>query len=110
MRLEPRKDWVIGRIAITKVSSTLHVPDANRGVTKFVFLEEVSPDAERAGYRIGDLVLPKAMNNIFLKGGTYHRATFSAEDIVCRVHDVPLDELVDTNGKAFEASAGGAAA
>ena len=103
MTLEPLKNWVIGRIAITRTSTTIVVADVTKNVSKFVLLDEVSPEAEKAGFKRGDLVLPKAMNNVFLKGGTYHRVTFPADEIICRVRDVPLSEFVGSDGKPIEA-------
>lgn len=101
MKLKPLQKWVIGRIAVTKMSSSIITPDANKGVTKFVLLEVVSEEAAAAGYNPGDLVIAKSMHNIFLKGGSYHRATFPIDEAVCRAEDVSLDEFVDIYGKPF---------
>jgi hypothetical protein len=98
MRLEPKRDQVIGRVAITKLSERIIAPDATKNVTKFVLLEEISPEAEAKGYRRGDLVLPRAINSIFLKGGAYHRAVFSIDEILCVVHDLSFEDLVDVYG------------
>lgn len=104
MRLEPRGKQVIGRIAISQISTSIAAPDPTKGVTKFVMLEEVSPAAEAEGYRVGDLVLPRAINSIFLRGGAFHRAVFSFEEILCVVRDLPLNTLVDVDGKPFKAA------
>jgi hypothetical protein len=103
MKLVPRRGWVIGRIAITKVSEMLVAPNATSGVTKFALLDLVSPEAEAAGFRPGDLVMARTMHNIFLKGGTYHRVTFPFEEVICIVHDVALDELIGSDGKPIQA-------
>lgn len=105
MRLEPKGKQVIGRIAISRISEHIAAPDPTKGVTKFVMLEELSAAARAEGYEVGDLVLPRAMNNIFLRGGTYHRAIFSVDEILCVVRDIPLNALVDDDGKPFEAQA-----
>lgn len=103
IELEPLKNWVIGRIAITKASETIVISDVSRGVSKFILIDEVSEEAEKAGFKPGQLVLPRAMNNIFLKGGSYHRATCSIDELVCRVRGgVSLDEFVGTDGKPLE--------
>lgn len=102
MRLEPINKRVIGRIIITRVSSTIIASDPTKNVTKFVLVEAVSPEAEAAGYKPGDIILPRQVESIFLKGGLYHRATCSIDEIVCKVHDVPLNEFVDKDGKPVE--------
>lgn len=101
MKLIPLQKWVIGRIAITKVSDTIVLSDATRNVTKFALIEAVSPEAAAAGFKPGDLVMAKTMHNIFLKGGTYHRVTFPIDEAVCRAEDVPLHDLLDAYGKPF---------
>ena len=105
MNLEPLKNWVIGRIAITRASDTIVLADVTKNVTKFVLIDEVSPEAEAAGFHKGDLVMPEAMSNIFLKGGSYHRVTCPVDKIVCRVRDVPLDEFVGSDGQPLVAKA-----
>lgn len=105
MRLEPLKNWVIGRIAITKVSSTIITPDVSKGVTKFALLEAVSDEAAKAGFKPGDLVMAKAMHNIFLNGGSYHRVTFSIDEAVCVARDVPLEEFVGNDGNPLTPAA-----
>jgi hypothetical protein len=99
MKLEPLRGWMIGRIAITKTSTTIVTPDANKGVTKFALLEAVSLEAKAAGFAPGDLVMAKTFHNIFLRGGTFHRVTFPLDDAICVVRDVPLTDLVGTDGK-----------
>jgi hypothetical protein len=98
MKLEPRQNWVIGRVAITRVSDTIVAADPTRGVTKFALLEEVSVGAASAGLKPGDLVIAKTMQNIFLKGGSYHRVTFPEDEVICVARDVSLDELIGSDG------------
>lgn len=102
MRLEPLRNWIIGRIAITKVSSAIVLSDVTKNVTKFILIDEVSPEAEQAGFKPGDLVMPEAMSNIFLKGGTLHRVTCPIDKLVCRVSGVSLDEFVGSDGNPIE--------
>jgi hypothetical protein len=103
VKLKPLQKWVIGRIAITKVSDTIVLSDATRGVTKFALIEAVSPEAEAAGFKPGDLVMAKTMHNIFLKGGKFHRVTFPIDEAVCLVEGVPFDDLLDAYGNPFQA-------
>jgi len=110
MKLEPLVGWVIGRIAITRVSSAIVAPDATRGVTKFAVLEAVSPEAAAVGLNPGDIVMAKTMHNIFLKGGTYHRVTFPADEVICVVREVALSELVGSDGRPLEEASASVAA
>ena len=104
MKLEPLKNWVIGRIAITNTSGgTIVLADVTKNVTKFALLEAVSEEAAKLGYKPGDLVMARTMHNIFLKGGTYHRVTFPIDEAVCRVRDVSLSEFVGSDGKPLQA-------
>ena len=109
MTLEPLQNWVVGRIAITKASDTIVVADVNSRVTKFLYIEGVSPEAEAKGFKPGQLVLPKAMSNIFLRGGTDHHVGCLVDDLLCRVRDVDLAEFVGTDGKPFKSSVRAAA-
>jgi len=102
MRFEPMGKQVFGRLLITRVSEHIVASDPTKGVSKFVLLEEVGADAATAGYKIGDLVLPRRVDNVYLKGGSFHRVVLSIDDIVCRVHEIPLSEFVDINGKAID--------
>ena len=104
MKLKPLQKWVIGRIAITRVSSTIVLSDATKNVTKFALIEAVSPEAEAAGFKIGDLVMAKTMHNIFLKGGSYHRVTFPIDEAVCIAEGVSFEDLLDAYGNPFQAT------
>lgn len=99
MRLEPLRGWMIGRIAITKTSSTIVTPDATKGVSKFALLEEVSQEAAAAGFKPGDLVMAVTMHNIFLRSGTYHRVTFPIDQAICVARDISLSEFVGSDGE-----------
>lgn len=101
MNLVPKRDQVLGRIVITKLKSAIVTPDETRGVTKFMLVDAVGPEAAAAGYKRGDLVLPRAMNNIFLHGGTYHRVICDAKEILTAVEDWdPKDFLVTAEDDA----------
>lgn len=100
MKLEPLKKQMIGRLVLTKreEGNIILAEDPTKGVSKFVLLEAVSPEAEAEGHQIGDFVLPKFVNNIFLKGGRYHRVVVSTDDVVARVRGTPLSEFTDNAG------------
>jgi hypothetical protein len=108
--LEPLGGWVVGRIAITRASSTIALADPNKNVTKFALLEAVSPEAAARGFRPGQLIMAKSMHNIFLRGGTYHRVTFPLEEIICRANNMPLSDFVGTDNKPLAPSTKEAAA
>jgi hypothetical protein len=110
MKLEPLRGWVIGRIAITRMSSAIIAPDVTRGVTKFVLLEAVSPEAAKVGLKPGDLVMAKTMHNIFLQGGKFHRVTFPIDELICVLRDVALNELIGSDGNPLEEAPAVAAA
>lgn len=99
MKLEPVVGWVTAHALITKVQGSIVLPNASKGITRCYLLEEVSTEAEAAGYKRGDLVVAKAVYDMFFKAGAYHRVTFSKDEIICRVHGVPLSEFVDVSGK-----------
>ena len=104
MNLEPLRGWMIGRVAITKTSDLIATVDPNKGVTKFALIEWVSDEAERAGFKPGQLVMAKTMHNIFLNGGRYFRVTFPIEEAICRVNDIPLEDFIGSDGKPLDAS------
>ena len=110
MKIVPKGKQVIGRLAITKVSERIVAPDATKGATKFVLVDAVSDEAAAAGYKVGDLVLPHTLNNIFLRGGLEHRAVFSHEQILAVIEGVDFSDLVDIYGETFIPSGAEAAA
>ena len=101
MKLEPVNGYIIGRIAITKTAGLIVSPDPSKNTSKFVYVESVSSQAEAAGYRPGDLVMPKALGQIFLQGGGYLRVTLPITDVICFVREVSMDEFVDHSGQPF---------
>jgi hypothetical protein len=101
MKLEPVNSYIIGRIAITKTAGLIVSPDPTKNTSKFVFIESVSPEAEAAGFRPGDLVMPRSVGNIFLQAGSYLRVTLPISDVICFVRDASMDDFVDHSGQPF---------
>lgn len=99
MKLEPVAGWIVARVCITKMPGTIIAPDVAKRVTRCYLIEESSAEAQAAGYVRGDLVVAKAVFDMFFKGGTYHRVTFSKDEIISRVHDAALSEFTDVHGK-----------
>lgn len=98
MKLEPKKDWMIGRLVVTKPSSTILLADYSKHVSKFILVEAVSEGARAAGFDVGQLVMPTHMQSIFLRGGAYHRVSCSIENVLCVVYDEPLTEFMNQDG------------
>lgn len=76
-------------------------PDATRGSTRCFLIEEVSSKAADAGYKRGDIVVPKHVSDQFHYNGAYHRGCFLCSDIVNRVH-APISEFVDLHDKPID--------
>lgn len=106
MRLEPVQKWVVGHVAITKMPGMIIAPQTGKNSTRCYVLETVSPEAAAAGYKPGDIVVAKSVYDQFFKGGTYHRVTFSMDEIIQRVHDAPLNEFTDINGRSLDETVG----
>lgn len=99
MKLVPKRDQMIGRLLITKMESTIVVPDATKGVTKMILIQAVGPDAEAAGYKPGDIVIPNSIRSMFLRAGTQHVVYCEVKDVIFTVEELSPDEVVDGDGK-----------
>lgn len=98
MTLDPRPKQLLGKLLITKVeSSIVLVDDPTKGVSKFVLVESVGSDVD--GIVPGNLVLPRVVNNVWLKGGRVHYALVSLDDVYVVVRDPDLSQFVDREGK-----------
>jgi hypothetical protein len=100
MRLESIGSEITGIAMLhRRPDATIILTDPATRVTRLFLIEEAGPGAVALGFNVGDIVLPKKVNDILLYGGLYHRATFPAEEIIKRVRDVTLDEFTDLEGK-----------
>lgn len=77
-------------------------PDAAKNSTRCFLIESVSPEAEEAGYKPGDIVVAKHVWDLVFYGGEYHRVMFSVKEILQRVIDAQLEEFVDLRGQPVE--------
>jgi hypothetical protein len=103
MKLEPLKNWVIGRVAIAKLpNSSIVLPGAPRGITRCYLLDAVSPEAAKAGFAPGDLVIALKVYDLVLLGP--HRVTFPIDEAIVRVGGAPLSAFVGVDGKPIEAN------
>ena len=102
MKLAPRRNQVLGRLAITRRSSTIVLSDEKKGASTFIYVDAVGPDAEAAGIKVGDMVTPKAVPT--QKGFTYlfltvltdegHRPLIEEPNIAAVVSDLDLREFL----------------
>ena len=65
-------------------------PDA-KGVTVFVLVDAIGPDVKRC--KVGDIVVPKHMSHIYLRGGQNHRVVFADEVVLIAIEDLPRDQF-----------------
>lgn len=103
MKLEPLKNWVIGRVAIAKLpNGSIVLPGAPKGITRCYLLDAVSPEAAKAGFAPGDLVIALKVYDLMLLGP--HRVTFPIDEAIVRVSGAPLSAFVGVDGKLIEAN------
>ena len=103
MKLLPRKNQIIGRVVVERPQSTIIRPDATKGTTKLVLIDAVSPGAEAAGLKVGDVIVPAKINHFMLEGGARFRPLMDESDALHLVTDLSLDDLhVQTeNGQEY---------
>lgn len=99
MRLEPVGDIINAIVLLHQNPSPIISPDAAKGTTRCFLIESVGPGAKKAGYKEGDIVVAKTINDLLFYGGAYHRAIFEHDQVVERVLEVTLDEFVLLDGK-----------
>jgi hypothetical protein len=110
MKLEPRRNHVLGRFVIKRKLSTIVIPNEAAGVSKFIVVDAVGPDAEAAGIKVGDMITPKTV--LSPKGGLAYlfsaiitdegqRPLIEEPNIAAIVSDLNLNEfLVQTESGA----------
>lgn len=93
MKIVPKKSQVTGRVVdITMSKGGIVLPDSQmKGVTIFVVLDAIGPDVK--DYKVGDIVLPRHINHVYLRGGAFHCVIFEEADILATVEDVPFDQI-----------------
>lgn len=99
MRLEPVRGIINGIVLLHQKPSPIIAPDASKGTTRCFLIEAVGPEAEKAGYSPGDIVVAKTVNDLLFYGGNYHRAIFTHDEVMERVLEVTLDEFVLLDGR-----------
>jgi len=105
MRPEPKNGWIIGRVAITKVSESIVLANQGKNVTRYTFIDYTSPEAEAAGYHVGDFVVFSKNYDVLLnstEGRVTHCVTANITDAVFKAHDLAVDRLVHLDGEPFK--------
>jgi hypothetical protein len=102
MKLEPLKNWVIGRVAIAKpeAMTRIQLPNAPKGVTRCYLIDAVGSEAAAAGFAPGDMVVAKSVFDLLLLGP--HRVTFPVDEAIIKVAHFSLDEFVGIDGKPLK--------
>jgi hypothetical protein len=105
VKFVPRHNQAIGRVVIKRMLASIVRPDETKGTTKFVLIDGVGPQAEAAGIKVGDVVLPEKMSQITLDGGFVFRPLIDEKEIMAIVTGVTVDELMvqTDNGSKFVA-------
>ena len=99
MKLAPTTRWIIAKAALIPSRSIIARPDATSNVTRCYLIEEVGPLAAEAGYRVGEIVIARAVHDMSLRGGEYRRVMFVAEEVIIRVSGVSAEELIGLDGR-----------
>lgn len=98
MKLVPKRDQILGRLLITKLDSPIVVADATKGVTKMLLVLAVGADAAEEGYKVGDLVIPRAIGNMPLRGGSRYTYFCDRKDVLFSVEGANPDDFLDGDG------------
>lgn len=99
MKLIPKRDQLLGRLLITKLESPIVVPDATKGVTKMILVTAVGEDAAAEGYRAGDLVIPRSIGTMPLRGGSQYTHFCDRKDVLFLVEGASPEDFVDGDGR-----------
>jgi len=105
VKLEPMQGWANGRTAITRAARQIIVLNQAQKITRYLLIEQVSPEAEKAGFHVGDFVVVKMMYDMFFNatnGKTVHLVTFPVTEVIQKVHDLDVSQLVGIDGEPFE--------
>lgn len=87
MNLVPQGKWLVGRVVdIDSTAGGLTLPQEQiKNVTVFLLVDAVGPEVQKA--KVGDVILYKAMNHVFLRDGTHQGVVLDDSDniiaIVC---------------------------
>lgn len=99
MIIRPKRNQVLGRPAeVRKSEGGLLLPDSqHKNTTVFVIVEAVGPEVRDC--KEGDIVIPRHVNHIFLRGG-FHRVTFEEEQILATVDETIRAQLTMSGEEA----------
>ena len=94
MRLEPVEDWITAISILHQKPSPIIKPDVAKDTSRCFLIESVGPKAAEAGYKVGDIVVAKAVFDLKFYSGVYLRVTFVVGEVIQRVREAPLNEFV----------------
>lgn len=100
MRYEPVNAWMIGHALVAKKRSLVVLVNPAHGVTRHYWIEEVSEEAAKAGYKRGSMVIAKLGFDMYLHL-TQHRVVVSVSEVISKVHDFSLDDFVTLKDEPF---------
>ena len=85
IELEPTGATIVARlIDMQRTESGIIMPDTEiKGVTAFALVESIGPDVKRC--KVGDIVLPRAVEHCWLRGGTFHRVLIQNDHVLAIV-------------------------
>jgi hypothetical protein len=71
MELEPKGKWIVGRIIDidTSKAGIALAQSQQKGVTYFLLVDKIGPGVTTV--KVGDVILYKHMNHVFLRDGTH---------------------------------------
>lgn len=82
MELNPKGKWILGRIVDIEQSKEGLVLATSeiKNVTVFLLVDKIGDQVTRA--KVGDIILYKAMNHVFLRDGTHYAVVLDDGDNV----------------------------
>jgi putative aminopeptidase FrvX len=94
VKFTPRRNQVTGRIVIKRMMSVIVRPDETKHTSKFILVDAVGSEAQEAGIKVGDIVVPESMKNLALDGGVIFRPILDEKTVMGFMTEVSLDELL----------------
>lgn len=100
MRYEPVNGWIVGHALVIKTKSAIVLANPAHGITRHYWIESASEEAEKAGYKAGDMVVAKMVYDMYLYRSE-HRVVLTADQIISKVHEFSLDDFVTLKDEPF---------
>jgi len=97
VKLIPRHSDILGRYVLERAPSVILRPDETKETTTIVLIDALGPDAEAAGLKVGDMILPNRVTNMKFYGGSSIRPSIEEKDVKYWATDVDKKRLVVQN-------------